>query len=153
MYKRQVLGCAIAASDCSGNREQIVSGVDGLLCPFSPEGIANAVEYLIEHPQLTIIKTKDYIKKPKASGYQSVHLIVDMPYPYGEENETVRAEIQIRTVAMNYWAKLDHQLCYKQEKSTPQETEQVRRELLSYAQEIARIDKKMLALRKKIEAM
>ena len=110
-------------------------------------------EYLIEHPQLTIIKTKDYIKKPKASGYQSVHLIVGMPYPYGEENETVRAEIQIRTVAMNYWAKLDHQLCYKQEKSTPQETEQVRRELLSYAQEIARIDKKMLALRKKIEAM
>lgn len=123
-----------------------------IVCSFRDE-VYQVAEYLIEHPQLTIIKTKDYIKKPKASGYQSVHLIVDMPYPYGEENETVRAEIQIRTVAMNYWAKLDHQLCYKQEKSTPQETEQVRRELLSYAQEIARIDKKMLALRKRIEAM
>ena len=43
IQEAQVLGCAIAASDCSGNREQIVSGVDGLLCPFSPEGIANAV--------------------------------------------------------------------------------------------------------------
>lgn len=123
-----------------------------IVCSFRDE-VYQVAEYLIEHPQLTIIKTKDYIKKPKASGYQSVHLIVGMLYPYGEENETVRAEIQIRTVAMNYWAKLDHQLCYKQEKSTPQETEQVRRELLSYAQEIARIDKKMLALRKKIEAM
>ena len=115
-----------------------------IVCSFRDE-VYQVAEYLIERP--------DYIKKPKASGYQSVHLIVDMPYPYGEENETVRAEIQIRTVAMNYWAKLDHQLCYKQEKSTPQETEQVRRELLSYAQEIARIDKKMLALRKRIEAM
>ena len=148
--KLQKLGYDFTAENI---QEQLndVAGVR-VVCAFIDD-IYTVANLIAGQDDIKVIKIKDYIKKPKASGYQSVHLIVDMPYPYGEENETVRAEIQIRTVAMNYWAKLDHQLCYKQEKSTPQETEQVRRELLSYAQEIARIDKKMLALRKRIEAM
>lgn len=110
-------------------------------------------EYLEQRNDITVIKSKDYIKKPKASGYQSIHLIVDVDYPLGIVAEKVRVEVQIRTVAMNYWAKLDHQLCYKQVKEENQETEDIRRELKSYADEIARIDKKMLGLRKRIEAI
>ena len=120
-----------------------------IVCSFRDE-VYQVATYLIEHPQLSIIKTKDYIKKPKASGYQSVHLIVSMPYPYGKEGEMVRAEIQIRTVAMNYWAILDHQLCYKNEKK---EVEKIRKELRSYAIAIEKIDKKFLKLRKRIEKL
>ena len=79
IQEAQVLGCAIAASDCSGNREQIVSGVDGLLCPFSPEGIANAVEYLIEHPQTT--QSFGRAAAQKACHFENdIHMIRDLLY-------------------------------------------------------------------------
>lgn len=142
-----------------------------------------------------LIKTKDYIRKPKSSGYQSIHLIVDVPVymmnaawqnqkrqeeesqsqkeeiksgsvnqiegrePQKETmeawdkmeyvaEELVRVEIQIRTVAMNFWAKLDHQLCYKKD---AKDADKIRKELKEYAEEIAKIDKKMLKLRQKID--
>ena len=79
IQEAQVLGCAIAASDCSGNREQIVSGVDGLLCPFSPEGIANAVEYLIEHPQTA--QSFGRAAAQKACHFENdIHMIRDLLY-------------------------------------------------------------------------
>ena len=79
IQEAQVLGCAIAASDCSGNREQIVSGVDGLLCPFSPEGIANAVEYLIEHPQTAESFGREAAQK--ACHFENdIHMIRDLLY-------------------------------------------------------------------------
>ena len=79
IQEAQVLGCAIAASDCSGNREQIVSGVDGLLCPFSPEGIANAVEYLIEHPQTAESFGRAAVQK--ACHFENdIHMIRDLLY-------------------------------------------------------------------------
>ena len=101
---------------------------------------------LQKNKKFTLIKTKDYIKKPKASGYQSIHIIVDVLVDQGKD--PMRVEIQLRTMAMNYWAKLDHQLCYKKES---RDADKIRKELKEYAEEIAKIDEKMLKLRKKIE--
>jgi len=94
---------------------------------------------------LKIIKVKDYIRNPKKSGYRSVHIIVKV------ENTAVGdafTEIQLRTFAMNYWAKLDHQLIYKNE--SPKVGE-LRSELKEYAVVIADIGKKFYKMRKRIE--
>ncbi len=123
-----------------------------VVCAFRDD--VYAVDHFLRHrPSISVVKRKDYIKHPKDSGYQSIHLIAEMDYPLGSQEEKVRIEVQIRTVAMNYWAKLDHQLCYKTEGKTDMDIAGIRQELRSYAEEIAQIDERMLALRKRIEAI
>ncbi|KIR03998.1 hypothetical protein P261_02813 [Lachnospiraceae bacterium TWA4] len=80
---------------------------------------------------LEVIKIKDYIQSPKESGYRSVHMIVCV-YVNGKK---IPVEIQLRTIAMNYWAELDHQLCYKKEFYT---NDRIYKELQRYAKEIAK---------------
>lgn len=130
-----------------------------VICSFQDD-VYRLAGKLQKDKNLILIKTKDYIKKPKASGYQSIHVIVDVPMEIKEEQmkeetvsqecEMIRVEIQIRTVAMNFWAKLDHQLCYKKDTKG---ADKIGKALKSYAEEITKIDKKMLKLRKKIERM
>lgn len=99
-----------------------------------------------------IIKEKDYIKKPKSNGYMSLHLIVEVPISLKEKEEVrpVKVEVQLRTVAMDFWSVLDHQLVYKKEFPG---AENVGRELKEYAATISELDKNMLKLRKKIERL
>lgn len=101
-----------------------------------------------EIEDLEVVDVRDYIAKPKKSGYQSLHIIVKSPIVHGSD-ERFLVEIQIRTVAMHFWAKLDHQLAYKMVQS--KEADKIRKELKVHAEEIALIDKKMLKIRKKIE--
>ena len=98
----------------------------------------------------TIVKEKNYIRKPKKSGYQSLHLIVEVPVTYLDKTTAVRVEIQIRSVAMDYWAELDSQMCYKKDAG---QLEAVEKATKQYADVIAGVDKKMLELRKKIQKM
>lgn len=109
--------------------------------------IADAIR---KQKDIRIIREKDYVKNPKKSGYQSVHLIVSVPVTYVDKMEEVRVEIQIRSFAMDYWAELDNQMCYK--KSAGQ-IENVEREIKAYSDVIAKVDNKMLELRKRIEKM
>lgn len=97
-----------------------------------------------------IIKEKDYVKYPKKSGYQSIHLIAGIPVAYGDMMEEVRVEIQVRSFAMDYWAELDTQMCYKKSAG---EIENVERKIKAYSDVIANVDNKMLELRKSIEKM
>lgn len=97
---------------------------------------------------IRVIKEKDYIEKPKKSGYQSLHIIVEVPLIYYEREEYIRAEIQIRSFAMDYWAELDNQMCYKKSAG---EVEAIRKEILSYSDVMTAMDSKMLELRKRIE--
>lgn len=99
-----------------------------------------------------IIKEKDYIKKPKSNGYMSLHLIVEVPISLKgkEDMRWVKVEVQLRTVAMDFWSVLDHQLVYKKEFPG---AENVGRELKEYAATISELDKNMLKLRKKIERL
>lgn len=106
------------------------------------------VERLEKNHHFKVIRLKDYIKDPKPSGYRSIHMILLVPV--GAE-EDIRVEVQLRTVGMNYWAKLDHQLSYKAEEN--EEMDKIRRDLKFHAEEIARIDRHLLKIRTKIEKM
>ena len=90
------------------------------------------------------------IEKPKENGYHSLHLTVEVPIYTPEGCEKKRVEIQFRTVAMDFWAQLDYQLCYKktiEEKAS----RQIQEKLSKYAEEIAGIDRQMMRLRRQIE--
>lgn len=116
-----------------------------IVCPFQDDVYRMAKE-IRKIPGLKTIKVKNYITRPKESGYRSIHVIAEVL----RKEENVRVEIQIRSVAMNYWAILDHQLCYKNEKKG---TDRLRKELKACAIDIAEIDKRFLKLRKQIEKL
>lgn len=120
-----------------------ISGIR-VVCNFLDD-IYKLVEILKEDEELEIIKTKDYVKKPKASGYQSLHVIVLVPVK-GMEKKKV--EIQIRTQAMNFWAVVEHHFVYKKGNYEKYEFE---KDLKECAKAIYKIDKKMLLIREKME--
>lgn len=115
---------------------------------FFRDDINRVLDAIKAQRDIKIVKEKDYMEKPKKSGYQSIHVIVEVPVAIFERVETVRAEIQIRSFAMDYWAELDYQMCYKKSAG---EVEAIQKEICSYSNIIAEVDSKMLELRKKIE--
>ena len=72
-------------------------------------------DLLQKQQDIRVIKIKDYIRQPKKSGYQSLHLILEIAIPFQEENQWIKLELQLRTAAMDYWANLDHHLRYKRD--------------------------------------
>lgn len=110
-----------------------------VICPYISD-IYNIKNMLLKHPDITLIEEKDYIKDPKESGYRSLHLVVEIPVYLSESTHNVKVEIQLRTIAMDFWATLEHELRYKTTTSVP---ESVRRELKRVAENIAMTDKEM----------
>lgn len=132
--------------------ESVVSSLNDIvgvraIC-FFRDDIYRIADAIKAQKGIKIIKEKDYISKPKKSGYQSFHIIVEVPLTYYEKEEYIRAEIQIRSFAMDYWAELDNQMCYKKSVG---EVEAIRKEILSYSDVMTEMDSKMLELRKRIE--
>ena len=118
-----------------------------IVCLFLDD-VYKVAEMLQKQSDVEVIKIKDYIEKPKKNGYMSLHMIVEIPIYLGEHSEIKRAEIQIRTSAMDFWSVLDYQLIYKKNVSG---AEEVAKELKGYSEEIAALDKKMMKLRNKID--
>lgn len=116
-----------------------------VICSFTDDvySLANA---LLSQDDITLIATKDYIKNPKENGYRSLHLIVSVPIFLMHEKREMKIEIQLRTIAMDSWASLEHQLKYK--KDTPF-TENMAHELYLCSKLSAELDMRMDALRKK----
>ena len=109
------------------------------------------VAEMVERQQdLEIVKRQDYIKTPNYNGYRSLHLDIRVPVYLSDRTEYVVAEIQIRTIAMDFWASLDHQLKYKKQLDA-QEAAEIGAELKKCADVIAETDCKMLSIRQKIE--
>ena len=96
--------------------EKNIWDVAGLrvICAF-PEDVYLVKRCILAQDDIRLIQEKDYIKNPKPSGYRSLHLIVEVPIFLQNEKKWVRAEIQIRTLAMDFWANLEHKLRYKKE--------------------------------------
>lgn len=88
-----------------------VAGVR-VVCPFISD-VYTIARLIAAQDDLTILKEKDYIKEPKANGYRSYHMIVEVPVFFSNGKHPMRAEIQIRTISMDFWASVDHQLHYK----------------------------------------
>lgn len=118
-----------------------------VICSYIDD-IYTIADALLRQDDVTLIDRKDYIANPKPNGYRSLHLIVSIPVFFADQKKEVRVEVQIRTIAMDFWASLEHQLKYKQE--IPNQQEIIAR-LKECADVINDSDEKMLGLRQQIE--
>ena len=128
--------------------EEKLNDVAGIrvICSFIDDIYAIA-DMLLKQDDVTLIRKKDYIQNPKPNGYRSLHLIVEIPVFFSEQKKTMRVEVQIRTIAMDFWASLEHKLKYKQDVENP---EAVSAELKECADIIAQTDARMLAIKNQI---
>ena len=110
-----------------------------IVCSFLSD-VYDIVNMIKNSPQLKLKEEKDYIKYPKDTGYISYHLIVLVPIYLNENTEYIEAEIQIRTVAMDFWASLDHKIQYKYPKELP---DHVKEELYQCSLTIKELDNRM----------
>ena len=117
-----------------------------VLCAYIDD-IYEIARMLARQQDVRIINVKDYIKHPKDNGYRSYHMIVEIPVCFSDEVRPVRCEIQIRTIAMDFWATLDHDMQYKKE---VEDAEEIMRELRECADIIHNTDEKMMRLRERI---
>lgn len=131
--------------------EENLNDVAGIrvICSFIDD-IYRVADMLAKQDDITVIQIKDYIQKPKLNGYRSYHMIVEVPVFFSESKQITRVEIQLRTVAMDFWASLEHQMKYK--KSTADRPE-ISAELKSCAEVIAATDARMQGIRKRIEML
>lgn len=113
-----------------------------------PEDVYTLANAFLKQDDIELIEMKDYIKNPKPNGYRSLHLIVAIPIFLANEKKIMKAEIQLRTIAMDFWASLEHQLRYKKDAEF---TEEIANELYECAQISADLDLRMQEVRRKIE--
>ena len=113
-----------------------------IVCSFLSD-VYNIVNILENSKQIVIKEKKDYISNPKDSGYTSYHFIVLVPIYLNNGTEYIEAEIQIRTMAMDFWASLDHKIQYKFSSDIPEE---VKKEMYNCAVSIKKLDNKMMGL-------
>ncbi|MDO4279711.1 MAG: GTP pyrophosphokinase family protein, partial [Lachnoclostridium edouardi] len=119
-----------------------------VICSFVDDIYAVA-DMLVRQDDIRVIAVKDYIKNPKPNGYRSYHMIIEIPVFFSDSKRPMRVEVQIRTIAMDFWASLDHQLKYKKDLGESGEIEQ---DLRQCADIISQTDNKMLEIRQRIEA-
>lgn len=122
-----------------------VAGVR-VICAFIDD-IYQVADMLTAQDDVNLIKTKDYIKNPKMNGYRSLHLIVEVPVFFSDHKEQIRVEVQIRTIAMDFWASLEHQVKYKK---NVKDAENIVYELRACADVINRTDFHMQSIRDRI---
>lgn len=114
-----------------------------VICPLKKDIFAIR-NLIINLPGVQLVKEKDYVTKPKKSGYSSYHLILDVPITLSQKVMYVRVEVQIRTMAMDFWASLEHKIKYKPHGDI---TKSESKELIKYAKMIDKIDENMMTLK------
>lgn len=117
-----------------------------IVCSFTSD-IYKLAEMIGRQNDLTVISVKDYMKHPKESGYKSYHMIVSVPIFLSNKVVDTKVEIQIRTIAMDFWASLEHKIYYKFEGNAP---EYISRDLRECAEIVSNLDAKMLSLNQAI---
>ena len=133
------------------NIEKELSDVAGVrvICSYADD-IYRLADMLALQDDIYVLKVKDYIKNPKESGYRSLHMIIEVPIFLSKEKRYMRVEVQLRTIAMDFWASLEHKLHYKND--IPQEhAQEIAQQLRDCAQIVSETDQKMLAIRRQIE--
>ena len=140
-------GYEVSVSSARKNLNDI-AGVR-IVCSYIDDVYAVA-EMLLRQSDIRLVKEQDYIKQPNYNGYRSLHLDIEVPVYLSERTEYVRAEIQIRSVAMDFWASLEHDLRYKTNKNIP---ESICKNMVESAEQIAAIDRKMQILYNEIRLL
>ena len=118
-----------------------------LICSFTSD-IYRLAEMIGNQSDLKVLSIKDYIKNPKESGYKSYHMLVSVPIFLSDSVVDTKVEIQIRTIAMDFWASLEHKIYYKFEGNAP---DYISRELRECAEMVSSLDDKMLSLNEAIQ--
>jgi len=120
-----------------------------IICSFVSD-IYRIAEMIRSQNDIEVIAVKDYIRNPKPSGYKSYHMLVTVPVFLSDRTVNVKVEIQIRTVAMDFWASLEHKINYKFEGNAP---EHVRTELIECSRMVAALDNRMQELNEEIKEL
>lgn len=138
-------------------QQSITSAVDNLtdiagirvICSYLQD-VYTVADLLTNQDDVHVVKVRDYIKHPKSNGYRSLHLVVEVPVYLSEGRLAVPVEVQIRTIAMDFWATLEHSLRYKARDQVPQS---ISDELLQTATDIAALDMRMQDIHDKVELL
>lgn len=133
------------------NIQKYIDDIAGVrvICSFTPD-IYRIVDMISSQDDIEVLKTKDYMLNPKVNGYRSYHLIVRVPIFLSDRVVPTKVEIQIRTVAMDFWASLEHKIYYKYEGNTP---EYIKKELKECADLVTFLDSKMLAINEEVRSI
>lgn len=131
------------------NMVKYVNDIAGIriICSFTSD-IYRIADMIENQRDIKVESVKDYITYPKASGYKSYHMIVTVPVYLSDRIVDTKVEIQIRTVAMDFWASLEHKIHYKFEGNAP---EHIREELVECARMVSDLDARMLSLNEEIQ--
>lgn len=136
--------------DSLENMVNYVNDIAGvrLICSFTSD-IYRLAEMIGNQGDLKVLTIKDYIKNPKESGYKSYHMLISVPIYLSDSVVDTKVEIQIRTIAMDFWASLEHKIYYKFEGNAP---EYISEDLKSCADMVSNLDERMLNLNQAILA-
>lgn len=147
MHKLQSKGMPFT---CEAARATLndIAGVR-VICNYI-EDIYTVAELLTQQDDVTLIKRKDYIENPKPNGYRSLHLVIETPVYLSDSKELVHVEVQIRTIAMDFWASLEHELKYKRSSEVSAELAQQLREC---AETIHKTDTQMQSIYRSLKEL
>ena len=134
-----------------GNMVKYVNDIAGIrvICSFTSD-IYQIAEMISNQSDISVISVKDYIVNPKPSGYKSYHMLVTVPVYLSDRIEDTKVEIQIRTVAMDFWASLEHKIHYKFEGNAP---EHIKEQLVECSRIVSNLDARMLSLNEEIQQL
>ena len=118
-----------------------------IICSYTQD-IYQIADMIARQSDVTIVQVKDYIRNPKPNGYRSLHLILDVPIFLSSEKKYIKAEVQFRTIAMDFWASLEHKLKYKKHVDN---TDEIVGQLRACADSIELLDYQMQEIRNKID--
>ena len=132
------------------NMEKELTDIAGIrvICSF-PEDTYMLVDSLLQQDDIILLEQKDYIKNPKPNGYRSLHLILEIPIFLTTEKKHIRVEVQFRTIAMDFWASLEHKMKYKKH---IENAESISEELKYCADLISQLDRRMEQIRNRIDS-
>ena len=133
-YKLERMGHTPSVA-CAKDHLQDIAGVR-VICYFVKD-VDDLVDTLKNQKDLILIKEKDYIRNPKPNGYRSYHMVVGVPVCYLNSMEYYPVEIQIRTLSMDFWASMEHRVCYKRERP---DKEALQKELISYGEILQKME-------------
>ena len=134
------------------NYKNLIENVDDIagirvVCPFKND-VFKVVKIIEENPKLEILQKKDYITKPKKSGYSGYHIIAQTPVNIGDAFANVKTEIQIKTMAMDFWSSTEHKLKYKAKNKLSKADS---KKMVKYAKIINKMDNEIMKIHKKYE--
>ena len=119
-----------------------------VICPFVDD-IYEIADMILKQDDIKLVNYKDYIRAPKPNGYRSYHMIVEIPVFFSEHKEYLKVEVQLRTIAMDFWASLEHEMRYKKD-LTEEISQAISAQLLDCATTITEMDSKMQDIKNQI---